>query len=481
MPFLTFRKYIFFVLLLILTFSSKAQKSNFSKAYNAILSLNFDTANVLLEADSLAGKNNLEALYLMNYQFFLKAYFLAKVSDYENFIKYSEDFISLVEKRKESAYYNRMMCVVAIQESFIYFQWNHKFKTAQYLLKGRKYLNKAISLSPKDKENIKLQALFEVLLSAVPEKYKSIAAGWGFEGDADKGFLLIKKYLSFQLEPYQRTEGEIIQMFVLNFIGIENKFYLTKNFKNPLLSYLSLITLKKEIPAEGKITIIDSLLLRKNILSNYLLFLKAQLLIDLHKKEGVALMDIFIQKQKGVSFIKSAYFYKYWYYCAVQDSLKASETKAMLLAKGEAIFLRDQKMLHRVAQEACNSFLLSARLYFDAGAYKKSLKILLQPAAKESLSSLDMKIEFLYRLARVYEKTSRIAKAKELYKKIINTEKSELYFVAYSSFLLAKIYLQEGDKENAKKYFNRALDLNEGEYKTSIAQKTHYYLKKYFD
>jgi len=477
MSFLFIKKNILFIFLLIFGISSKAQDSLVFKAYESVLVLDFNEANILLKHQPLNKRNKLYDLYLKNYQSFLIAYFNAEEIDYDKFISSSENLIFLLNKEKESAEYNRMKCIVAVQESFIHFQWNHKFKTAQYLLKGRKYLNKAILLSPKDIENIKLQALFEVLLSAVPEQYKSIAVSWGFKGDANKGLQLIRKYLSNRLASYQRMEGEIIQMFVVNFIGVENNLDLGLTKESQLVSYLSLITLRKNEAAKDKIKFIDSLLAHKNITYNYLLFLKARLLIELHKEEGVVLMNKFIEEQKGVSFIKSAYFYKYWFYCSLQDSVEMIKNKKNVIEKGAAIFLKDKKMLDRVEKSNCNSFLVSARLYFDAGLYRNALKVLLQPEAKKSLVSLETKIEFLYRLARIYEKTSRIVKAKAIYKRIINTKKSELYFVAYSSFLLAKIYLEEGDKKEAKKYFNRTLELNDGEYKTSIEQKTHYYLK----
>ena len=52
------------------------------------------------------------------------------------------------------------------------------------------------------------------------------------------------------------------------------------------------------------------------------------------------------------------------------------------------------------------------------------------------LKTTDEKIEYLYRLARVYEMTNKTEEALKLYNNVIDTKKTNLYFAVINLFFL---------------------------------------------
>jgi len=236
-----------------------------------------------------------------------------------------------------------------------------------------------------------------------------------------------------------------------------------------LLIYLDLQTSKEN--AQIKINKIDRI---KYNLPPYFTFLKAKFLIELQNKNGVSLMNQFIQKQKGLSLLHSAHYYLSWFYCANDEPQLSQSEIAKMKELPSPLFPADKKALNRIEKEHCNSYLVKSRMLFDAGEYKRALNVLKTKQATASLINYEQKIEYLYRLARIYENINLIDKALKLYQKVIDTQKTELYFVAFSAYRSGEIYLNKQNYKLAKTFFSMALELNEGEYKSSIESKCQY-------
>jgi len=112
--------------------------------------------------------------------------------------------------------------------------------------------------------------------------------------------------------------------------------------------------------------------------------------------------------------------------------------------------------------------LLKARLYFDGAYYDEALQIVDQ-IDPSTLTNEWFRVEYHYRKGRILDKMDRISEAKEAYLLTIKTG-SELptFFSPNACIKLAHIYEREENKEQASKYYSKALDFNDHEYKNSI-------------
>jgi len=190
-------------------------------------------------------------------------------------------------------------------------------------------------------------------------------------------------------------------------------------------------------------------------------------------------MREFIAEQKGISLVHSAHYYLAWYYCSHKNSTDYKKEISAIEALPEALFPADKNVGNRISsQKTCNSYLVKSRMLFDAEEYSKALAVLKEKNIDKQLKTYEEKIEYIYRLARIYEHSKQIEKAIQLYSKVVKTQKSELYFVPYSAYCLGKIYENQSEINLAKQYYNIALDLNEGEYKTSIEKKCQFALNR---
>ena len=462
-------KYIIIFCVSLLSFPSLASfeySNNIEKAHQELLELNYTKANNYLELEKTSNPNNKYINYLFAYQSFLKTYFNVNKSNYDKYIELSENTLELLEHEGNNETALLLASTISIQRAFIFFLWGEHMSYVKALMHGQSFLDD-IDKNTKNPEYLKTRSIYEVLGGSIPNKFKPFAKWFNIKGSAKKGIQLIERYLrQNKLSSANLYEGQMIKLYLRSFLDIPNQ---NINPASPtLLTYVYLQTSKES--AKKKIIRIDNLNAKSN---SYFVFLKAKYLIELQKEEGFILMNNFIQNQNNQAFLHSAHYYLAWYFCAQgnKEAYKNEISKINLLPS--PTYPTDKKALERTKQ-TCNSSLIKSRMLFDAGEYKMALKILKQKSILNDLVTFEEKIEYLYRLARVYENLENTSKALELYQKVIDTKKSDLYFVSFSAYRTGKIYALQNQKAKALEYYNIALELNDGEYKKSIEQKCQY-------
>jgi tetratricopeptide (TPR) repeat protein len=117
-----------------------------------------------------------------------------------------------------------------------------------------------------------------------------------------------------------------------------------------------------------------------------------------------------------------------------------------------------------------NYTLLNAHLLIDGGYYKQALDKL--NTVKESdFTELVDKLEYNFRMARVYDEVNEDNKAIQLYQRTINLGKGRKeHFAARSSLQMALIYERAGMKQDAIKRFNECLDMRDHDFQGAIDQ-----------
>jgi tetratricopeptide (TPR) repeat protein len=118
-----------------------------------------------------------------------------------------------------------------------------------------------------------------------------------------------------------------------------------------------------------------------------------------------------------------------------------------------------------------NVILLKARLLTDGAYFDRAIQ-LLQGKTVNDFSSEKDKLEFTYRLGRIYEETGDQDKAIPNYIATIDQgSNSGYYFADNASLHLAGIYEKQKDFDHARAYYTKCLQMKDNVFKTSIDQK----------
>ncbi len=118
-----------------------------------------------------------------------------------------------------------------------------------------------------------------------------------------------------------------------------------------------------------------------------------------------------------------------------------------------------------------NKELLKARLLNDGGYYQKALA-LLHGKSSADFQKTEEKLEFYYRLARIYDDLNKDEEAIKMYLTAIDIgENRTEYFASRAALQIGNIYEKKGSKAIAISYYQKCINMASHEYKDSIDQK----------
>lgn len=115
--------------------------------------------------------------------------------------------------------------------------------------------------------------------------------------------------------------------------------------------------------------------------------------------------------------------------------------------------------------------LLRARLLCDGGYYQEALQYL-QGGQPDNFRIPGEKVEFSYRIGRIYDGLGRKEEAMTAYAGTIRDgETLTAYYAARAALQMGMICEKNGDCKSATGWFRKCLSLKDHEYKNSLDQK----------
>ena len=134
--------------------------------------------------------------------------------------------------------------------------------------------------------------------------------------------------------------------------------------------------------------------------------------------------------------------------------------------------LADRAAAASLAQKEPPHVLLSKVRYAMDGGYYPEARKLLAGISDQHLSQKQDRVEYQCRRARLEHKTNQLQPAREFYQKTIELAGDENWYFAPNACLqIGYILLEENNRAEAKKYFQKALTYKRHQYKNSIDSK----------
>ena len=195
-------------------------------------------------------------------------------------------------------------------------------------------------------------------------------------------------------------------------------------------------------------------------------------LFHLETTESAKLLNNFVTNFKGRYYLKDAYQKLSWCYYLQGNMKMAEEVRKNILKKGATDADADKKALKDAkAGTWPNMLLLKARLLNDGG-YFSDAAALLQGKTEDDFSSLEDKLEFAYRVARIYDDLGRSDDAIHAYLIAIRLgQYRKEYYAARAALQIGQIYEARGQKSIAIEYYQKCLDMEDHDYKDSLDQR----------
>jgi tetratricopeptide (TPR) repeat protein len=457
---------------------------NCQTAYRLVIDFRFEESERLLASELSEHPDNVIPHYIRMKRLFLQTFISEEMGDFVRFKQARETLLNQLEgsDEKNAPYPLYFKSETALCFAILKIKFNEMLSAAYEFRKAYKLINENSRLHPAFLQNNKTAGILHALIGAVPSRYKWLIHLLGFSGTIEGGMSELEQlYILSQTDPaiaYLKEE----MLFLTGFLKwhIQNSKEeaqrmadVMRESDSPLLHFgaASIYLYKGE--NEKAIQLLSNQPVdetRFRLL--YLEFLLGSALLNKMDTRADHHFDQYILHFKGTSFVRAAYQKKGW--VALLNGDTAAYRKAMkqiITARGD--FTDEDKQALQEAQNAAipHTGLLRSRLLFDGGYYREALKILaLLPAG--SLNSVKEQVEYIYRLARVYEKLNDREKAIRYYMETIRLGKQEpWYFAANSALMLGQLYENEKDYTRAAHYYNLCIDMKNHEYENSIEQK----------
>ncbi len=452
--------------------------ADLQKAHSLILNLQTDQAYLFLSRTG-AKVNEFQRMYLLS---LCETVNILITEDEKKFQDVEANFrnrLTYLEGLPDSPEKLFLQAELNLQRGFNYLHLGQEFNAVLSIRRAYNTTQECLKKYPQFIPIKKTSGVIQVMIGAVPDKYRWFMNLLGMKGSVTVGQKQLEELRlsrsSLNIEAtilYYAIKGLINQQFDEAGKGILE--YSKSQPDNRLLLFLGVNMLVKNSQAEEALKQLQLLDQHSHGLPLYYVeYLRGEALIE---KGDYTLAILAYQKFiigfKSQSFKKDAT-YKislcYW----LQNKMDLARLNFEKAKKTGRDAAEPDKYAARQLEENTfpNPKILRVRLYTDGGYYKEA-KDVLQTIVPSDLLTLKDQTEFYYRKARLAHKTGEISVAKLFYAQSIDmTGENPWYFAPNSALQLGYIAQSQKEFATARMYFEKALAYKKHEYKNSIDSK----------
>lgn len=484
------KKWIIFLLILLCfvanTFAQKVYEFNSTcqQAYKEIGQLKIASGKVLIEKAKLQNANNLIPVFLESYIDVIEFFFNEDATAYKIKKQKISDRISELKQGPETSPFHKFCLSNAyLHKSIIEIKFGENTtaafdaRRAYILIKDNKKLHN--TFAPNDMLYGSLQAI----TGTVPKGYKWLASILGMKGNVTEGMKILNNFNSSS-DPWAKffsTESELLFCY-LNYY-IDNKKDETMQhiasgkmdlINNHLFAYMA-----SNLAINNKQTeLAKNIILNRNKATSYMqtsIWDMEMGFVKLHQlelNEAIQYFEKYVANFKGNFYVKDIYQKLSWAYFLQGNIAAAKNARANILTKGSTNSEADKQALKEAKEgKWWNIILLKSRLLNDGGYNNKALENLIGKTV-ESFENIEEKLEFVYRLGRIYDDLHNDDNAIKYYEQAIDLgENRTEYYAARAALQIAIIYEKRKNKIEAIKFYNKCIDMDNHDYKNSLDQK----------
>lgn len=449
-----------------------------------ILQLRFAEAESMLQKQKEEKGETAYLWYLENLRDFIGVMITEEEKAYETFKEQSRKRIEAVREKgdKNSPVYRFLQAEMHMHFFLAGIKFQDNWKAVVHFFASYNLIHENKSLFPEFKPNRKISGIQEVILGAVPDRYSWIIKIAGLSGTPETGIKQLKDYHQFTRQSaYPELEAIMIlaHVYIQNSSGDGEALDFLRGIAdpplgNPLFRFTYALALNKAGKNHETISLLEKYPQGSEELPfHFLDYLLGEAKLNRLDDDASRYLESFLNRFDGKHYIKSAWLKLSWYYFLKDDTGKYNQCREMVRIRGETLLDSDKEAYNEVTEyPEPDRMLLTARLLFDGGYYHEAETLLGQHDGLEKMRTLPGKLEYAYRLARIYHKLGKMEKAERYYKVVIGTGMEYPYYFASNSALqMGKILENRGEHENAKSYYRVALEMSNGPYGNSIGFK----------
>ena len=453
------------------------------QAYNEVNKLKIAPATALIAKAKQQNPQNLIPVLLDAYTDFYVLFLLENPADYAlRFKRFEQTIDALKEGPKNNPLYNYCLSNVLIHRAMVSLKFGHFWDAGWDIRRSFMLADENHKKFPAFTGDDLLYGALQGIVGTVPKGYQWLTNLLGMRGSQKQGMTLVSNFTngtdvwaklfspeSHFIYPYLLFHLQNEKDAALAFIK-DKKLDLVNNHLHAWTAANLALNHKASIETKN---IIEN----RNKSADYLSLpfwdfeLGCAKLYALDLDGATPLLTKYTEQFKGNFYIKDA-LQKLSWANFLKGDMRAAEAalKQIFLLGGTDTDADKQALKDAKTGVWPNPLLLKARLLTDGGYTKEALAIL---QGKQALftSPLD-KLEYVYRIGRIYEDMGKDAEAITYYKQTIQLGANQTaYFAARAALQAGQILEKRGQKIEAISFYEQCLSMEEHSYKNSLDQR----------
>lgn len=465
--------------------------SNCTKAYREIMHLRLASGKALLEIEKKRNPDNSVVVLLENYMDYFTIITSESKSDFDRLKGNKPGRLSRLEAEdKNSPWYLYCQAEVNLQWALIHGLFQEYFSSSMEINRANKLLKENIKKYPAFLPNKKGFGMVNAVLGSLPEGLKKTIGILGIRGNTADGLAMLDGLVkALPGSPYAAFYDEAVFC----------QAYVQTDIIGDHAAYPAIVANAREMSPESLLRtyILAYSALRTGHGNDALEFLKKRQqgkeyvffpkLDYLEGKARIYTLDLggaggsfldFLENYKGINGTKDAYLNLAWVSLLRGNPSGYRENTERVKSRGYALFDKDKQAVSESNDPQPDTDLLRSRLLFDGGYYGRALDVL-EGKKAEQMKLLRDKIEYAYRLGRIYDEMGKDDTAIKFYQAAITLGKKQRYYFASNAALrIGSIYEKKKDSARAKTWYKQVIDMKDHDYEKSIEGKAKEGLKR---
>ncbi len=453
-------------------------------AYKEIIKLKLNHGKELIDEARKLNSANLVPDILEGYIDFFVLFFNEDSVQYRvRKVNFDKRLAAFDSGPHNNPFYRYSKALTYLQRAAVKIKFGERYSAGWDFKKANSQIKENRTSYPSFQPNKMLYGPLEVVIGTVPQGYKWITSLFGMKGSINEGMQLMRSFINSEDDLAKLFADEAMFYYCYLTFYIENKpnevFELIQSRKldivnNHLFTYLTSNLAINSKQTEYARQVIQGRNMSLEYLETpawdfemgYVNFYK------LHLDDAITNFEKFINTFKGQFYVKDVLQKISWAYYLKGNKEEAEKYRLLTIKNGNTESDADKKAYGDAKKGLWpDKTLLKARIQNDGGYQKEALNILKGKTIND-FTKPEEKLEYAYRMARIYDDMGKGDEAIQFYEMAIALGKDRTeYYAARAALQMGFIYERRNQKSLAIASFQQCLNMGDHEYKDSLDQR----------
>jgi len=454
-----------------------------SAAYLQIIALKLQPAAKILAAEKIADPNNLAPYFLENYIDFFTLFFNEDSKYYDAAKPLLNKRMSLMQEGPDNSPLTLFsQAIIHLQWAAIETKFNNKWTAGWHFRDAFKLAKNNSQKFPAFTPNKMITGPLQMVAATIPKSMKWLSSIMGISGSMQQGKANLDQFLQAG-DSWARlfhNEGIFYQCYLQYYLlnqPDEALAFIQQHkldvVNNHMFAYMSANLHLNNKKSQFTQQIVNG----RNQSADYLTtpiwdFEMAYARLFHLEPDAGSYFQKFLQSFKGNFYVKDAWLKLGYHYLVHGNVSQYKQCMEQVILQGNTASEADKRALKEAKLgKAQNLLLLKARLLSDGGFAMEALRSL-QGTNSNQFADAAERLEYSYRLGRIYDDLGQDERAVKSYEYTISAGANRTeYFAARAALQCGMIFEKTGDKAKAGNYYAQCIAMQGHDFEESIEQK----------